>query len=69
MRLFFCEIITLNRLQDMASTSAPSDTAFALAAERYAALGVDVDHALKTLAGIPISVSYTHLTLPTIYSV
>ena len=29
--------------------------AFQLARERYAALGVDVDHALKTLATIPIS--------------
>jgi L-rhamnose isomerase len=39
----------------MANTSASPDAAFALAAERYAALGVDVHHALKTLAGIPIS--------------
>jgi L-rhamnose isomerase len=30
-------------------------TAFTLAQERYAALGVDVDHALKTLATIPVS--------------
>jgi len=29
--------------------------AFSLAEERYAALGVDVGHALKTLAQIPIS--------------
>ena len=28
---------------------------FSLAQERYAALGVDVDHALKTLATIPLS--------------
>src|SRR5712671_4669581 len=28
---------------------------YALARERYAALGVDVDHALKTLGGIPLS--------------
>jgi L-rhamnose isomerase len=37
----------------------PSDTqieaAYALARERYAALGVDTDHALARLAGIPIS--------------
>ena len=39
----------------MASISASTDAAFALAAERYAALGVDVRHALQTLAGIPIS--------------
>jgi L-rhamnose isomerase len=31
------------------------DKAFSLAQERYAALGVDVEHALKTLATIPIS--------------
>ena len=28
---------------------------FSLAQERYAGLGVDVDHALKTLSQIPIS--------------
>ena len=28
---------------------------FVLAQERYASIGVDVDHALKTLATIPIS--------------
>jgi len=39
----------------MATKSAPIEIAFALAAERYAALGVDVAHALKTLATIPIS--------------
>ena len=31
------------------------EQAFVLARERYAALGVDVDHALKTLATIPVS--------------
>ncbi|MES1181117.1 MAG: L-rhamnose isomerase, partial [Verrucomicrobiota bacterium] len=31
------------------------EKSFALATERYAALGVDVDHALKTVATIPIS--------------
>jgi L-rhamnose isomerase len=31
------------------------NTSFTLAKERYAGLGVDVDHALKTLAAIPIS--------------
>jgi L-rhamnose isomerase len=31
------------------------ENSFALAKERYAALGVDVEHALKTLATIPIS--------------
>ena len=31
------------------------ENAYALARERYAALGVDVDHALETLAGISIS--------------
>ena len=31
------------------------EQAFALAKERYAALGVDVNHALKTLATIPVS--------------
>ena len=31
------------------------DKSFSLAQERYAALGVDVAHALKTLAKIPIS--------------
>jgi L-rhamnose isomerase len=34
---------------------AKTDAAFRLARERYAALGVDVDRALKTLATIPIS--------------
>ena len=39
----------------MVSISASTEAAFALAAERYAALGVDVRHALNTLAGISIS--------------
>ena len=38
------------------ATSAPAiEQSFRLAHERYAALGVDVDHALKALAKIPIS--------------
>ena len=38
--------------------------AFEYAAERYAAIGVDVNEVLKKMQGIS-SVSYTHLTLPT----
>jgi L-rhamnose isomerase len=39
----------------MARSLASTDAVFTLAAERYVNLGVDVLHALKTLAGIPIS--------------
>ena len=35
--------------------SATTDTAYALAKEQYAALGVDTEKALSALAGIPIS--------------
>ena len=37
------------------TTSTAIETTYQLARERYAALGVDVDHALKTLATIPVS--------------
>jgi len=42
-------------LKSMSKTSRKLDQAYLLALERYAALGVDTDQALKTLRGIPIS--------------
>src|SRR5271170_2583339 len=39
----------------MKPTNRPLEQAYALAVERYAGLGVDVDRALKALAAIPIS--------------
>jgi L-rhamnose isomerase len=39
----------------VSSPSKPIEQAFDLAREKYAALGVDVDNALKRLAGIPIA--------------
>lgn len=39
----------------MADRQSPIEQAFALAKERYQALGVDVDAAMRTLASIPIS--------------
>ena len=39
----------------MANEQQRIEQGFALAREQYAALGVDVDRALKQLAGIPIS--------------
>ena len=38
--------------------------AYALAKERYAALGVEADKALETLAHIPISLSGNAMALP-----
>jgi L-rhamnose isomerase len=38
------------------STAKPIEPAYRLAKERYAALGVDTDQALKQLAGVPISI-------------
>src|ERR1017187_7147160 len=38
------------------STSKPIEQAYRLAKDRYAALGVDTDKALKQLAGIPVSI-------------
>ena len=35
--------------------SAATDAAYSLARDRYAALGVDTEHAQKALAAIPIS--------------
>lgn len=42
-------------MRDSAKSSRQVQRAFALARERYVALGVDVESALRTLAGIPIS--------------
>src|ERR1039457_2316262 len=46
---------TLNMTVNM-STSKQIEQAYRLAKERYAALGVDTDKALKQLAGIPVSI-------------
>ena len=42
---------------------------YAIAKEQYANVGVDTEKALDLLERTPLSVSYTHLTLPTILRV
>jgi len=51
----FCKIPSAQRIKHMATNRKRTEASFRLARERYAALGVNVDRALKALARIPVS--------------